>query len=141
MLYNKEGLAVNQIKQSETFLKDETQCGWVVGYIPQDAFATAQTVVTDAVINASQANITVNGLSNWSYWKNTTTNANYKYMSNQNAANKVALYVKSSDTDFGGTDPEIYYSLLKLYLNTSSGYLESEAVEVYSPGSYVTPSW
>lgn len=141
MIYNKEGLAVNQIKQSETFLKDETQCGWVVGYIPQDAFPTAQTVVTDAVINASQANITVNGLSNWSYWKNTTTNANYKYMSNQNAANKVALYVKSSDTDFGGTDPDIYYSLLKLYLNTSSGYLESEVVEVYSPGSYVNPPW
>lgn len=36
LIFNSEGLLVNQIKDTETPLKDETQCGWVVGYIPSD---------------------------------------------------------------------------------------------------------
>ena len=37
LLYNKENMTFNQIKQSETLLKDETGCGWIVGYVSQDA--------------------------------------------------------------------------------------------------------
>lgn len=36
LLYNKESLSVNQIKQYEVPLKDETKCGWIVGYIPNN---------------------------------------------------------------------------------------------------------
>jgi len=32
-IYNKEPYAFNSIKQSETLLKDETNCAWIVGYI------------------------------------------------------------------------------------------------------------
>ena len=38
LLYNSESMNVNQIKQLEVPLMDETKCGWVVGYIPSDAF-------------------------------------------------------------------------------------------------------
>lgn len=37
LLYNPEGLQLNQIKQSETLLKDETDCAWLVGYVKKDA--------------------------------------------------------------------------------------------------------
>ena len=36
-IFNKENMTFNQIKTSETPLKDETGCAWVVGYIPKDA--------------------------------------------------------------------------------------------------------
>lgn len=44
MIFNKEDMTVNQIKTTETQLKDETGCAWVVGYIPNDAFSTATTI-------------------------------------------------------------------------------------------------
>lgn len=34
LLFNNESLKVNQIKQEEYLLQDETKCGWVVGYVP-----------------------------------------------------------------------------------------------------------
>ena len=35
-IYNKENITTNQIKSDEFLLKDETQCGWVVGYVAKD---------------------------------------------------------------------------------------------------------
>lgn len=35
LIYNKESIAVNQIKTSETLLKDTTDCAWICGYIPR----------------------------------------------------------------------------------------------------------
>lgn len=66
MLYNSESMNVNQIKQSETPLKDETQSGWVVGYIPSDAFPKVEPAydrVEKSVTVPMSADITVNGLS------------------------------------------------------------------------------
>ena len=35
-LYNSESMTYNQIKQKETLLKDNTGCGWIIGYVSQD---------------------------------------------------------------------------------------------------------
>ena len=80
LLFNKEGLQVNQIKQAEFPIKDETECGWVVGYIPRDAFETNTPIDSDVYLPGA-ADITVNGLSNWAYWKNIVgLNPNGEYM-------------------------------------------------------------
>lgn len=50
-IFNKENMTFNQIKTSETPLKDETGCAWVVGYIPRDAFDTPQTVDSSIVLS------------------------------------------------------------------------------------------
>ena len=75
LLYNKEGLALNQIKQYEIPLKDETESGWIVGYIPQNW--AGETIQPKAIVPAN-ADITVAGLSNWSYYKYCTLNPSYK---------------------------------------------------------------
>ena len=67
LLYNNENMTYNQIKQSETLLKDSTTCGWVVGYIPQDAFSTSKTISKDVPIHA-QGDIEINGIANWTYY-------------------------------------------------------------------------
>lgn len=36
-LFNQEGITTNQIKQSETLLKDPTERPWIVGYLTKDA--------------------------------------------------------------------------------------------------------
>ena len=36
LIFNKEGMTYNQIKQSETLLKDGTEMPWLIGYVSQD---------------------------------------------------------------------------------------------------------
>lgn len=70
LLYNSESMNVNQIKQLEVPLKDETDCGWVVGYIPSDAFSKVEPAydrVEKEITMPMNADIIVNGISNWSY--------------------------------------------------------------------------
>lgn len=39
LIYNKENMLVNQIKKSETLLKDETDSAWIVGYLAPNAIS------------------------------------------------------------------------------------------------------
>ena len=36
LIFNKEGMTYNQIKEKEYLLKDSTESGWVVGYVPKN---------------------------------------------------------------------------------------------------------
>jgi hypothetical protein len=65
-IFNNEDMSFNQIKTSETLLKDETKCAWVVGYIPRD-FKTDSAININYPLKGS-ADITVSKLSNWKYY-------------------------------------------------------------------------
>ena len=65
-IYNNEDMSFNQIKTSETLLKDETGCAWIVGYIPRD-FKTDNAININYPLKGS-ADITVNKLSEWQYY-------------------------------------------------------------------------
>lgn len=45
-IYNKEDVLLNQIKTSETFLKDDSHTAWIVGYIAQDHQALSDKTFT-----------------------------------------------------------------------------------------------
>ena len=36
LIFNSENMSYNQIKQSETLLKDGTECAWIVGYMARN---------------------------------------------------------------------------------------------------------
>ena len=98
LLYNSESMNLNQIKQLEIPLKDETQSGWVVGYIPSDAFPKVEPAydrVEKKVTIPMSADITVNGLSSWSYWKYCSANPNYKFMADNAGKRKVTVKIRS----------------------------------------------
>ena len=63
LLFNSEGLQVNQIKQQEYPIKDETESGWVVGYVPRNAFTSSTSVDSDVFIPATP-DYTVAGIAN-----------------------------------------------------------------------------
>lgn len=50
-IFNKENMTFNQIKTSETPLKDETGCAWVVGYIPKDSFQNTTQIDGDVILD------------------------------------------------------------------------------------------
>lgn len=98
LLYNSEAMKFNQIKQSETPLMDETKSGWVVGYIPSEAFPKVEPAydrVEKVVTIPRSADITVNGLSSWSYWQYCSSNPNFKFMADNVGKRKVTVKIKS----------------------------------------------
>ena len=100
LLYNSESMNVNQIKQLEIPLMDETKCGWVVGYIPSDAFPKTEPEydrVEKTVTVPMSADITVDSLSNWSYWQYCSSNPNYKFMSDTAGRRQVTVKIRSEN--------------------------------------------
>ena len=100
LLYNSESMNVNQIKQSEIPLMDETKCGWVVGYIPSDAFPKIEPEydrVEKTVTVPMSADITVDGLSSWSYWQYCSSNPSYKFMSDAAGKRQVTVKIRSEN--------------------------------------------
>ena len=109
LLYNSESMHVNQIKQLEIPLMDETKSGWVVGYIPSDAFPKEPPQsdrVEKTVTLPTTADITVNGLNSWSYWNYCNSNPNYKYMADTHGKRKVTVKLRSYFTIKGSFGPE-----------------------------------
>ena len=100
LLYNSESMNVNQIKQLEVPLMDETKCGWVVGYIPSDAFPKVEPeydrVEKDVSVPMS-ADIEVDGLSSWTYWNYCSSNPNYKFMADNAGKRKVTVKIRSEN--------------------------------------------
>ena len=98
LLYNSESMNLNQIKQVEIPLKDETQSGWVVGYIPSDAFPKVEPAydrVEKKVTIPMSADITVDSLSAWNYWQYCSANPNYKFMADNAGKRKVTVKIRS----------------------------------------------
>lgn len=149
LLYNSESMKLNQIKQLEIPLKDETQCGWVVGYIPSDAFPKVEPEydrVEKTVTVPMSADITVNGLSSWSYWQYCSSNPSYKFMADEAGKRKVTVKIRSQKVSAGGriarcdmvTADYTFYpnsSDAGVYSQQNTGYIEN------SSGSWVFPQW
>ena len=98
LLYNSESMSLNQIKQLEIPLMDETKSGWVVGYIPSDAFPKVEPAYDRVEKNVTipmEADIEVNGLSSWGYWKYCSNNPNYKFMADNAGKRKVTVKIRS----------------------------------------------
>ena len=98
LLYNSESMNLNQIKQLEIPLKDETQSGWVVGYIPSDAFPKVEPAydrVEKKVTIPMSADITVENLNSWNYWDYCSSNPNYKFMADNAGKRKVTVKIRS----------------------------------------------
>ena len=87
-LFNKEEVNTNQIKSDEFLLKDETQCGWVVGYVAKDRYDGAGTL--------------------------TPVSFKDQPIPSQDASDAMAEEVYNSETDFWNAHPELIGDLATL---------------------------
>lgn len=67
LLFNNENMTVNQIRQKPTLLYDKTECPWIVGYIPSDAFAENKTISKTIGLAAEDADYEVEHIEDWEY--------------------------------------------------------------------------
>lgn len=74
-IFNDEQVTFNQIKVSESLLQDNTGCRWLVGYYARKNSEGVVTTIKGTGIDAGDqiVNLRVAGISNWEYYKYTTT--------------------------------------------------------------------
>lgn len=71
-IFNNEGMTYNQIKQSEQLIKDKSECQWIVGYYARKTGDAATNLKGTSVDYSTNITYTVNGITNWEYYKYTT---------------------------------------------------------------------
>ena len=117
LLYNKENMQFNQIKKSETFLKDETGMAWIVGYIDRSFSSPSWTQNINTNVDYTQTtfphlpdandpNATVPDVMNIGIPMNLTFSLNYH---NKTDHTIVGNYLQFPDTNFA--------SYIKTYQN------------------------
>ena len=74
-IFNDEQVTFNQIKVSESLLKDNTGCRWLVGYYARKNSEGVVTTIKGTGVDAGDqiVNLRVAGISNWEYYKYVTT--------------------------------------------------------------------
>lgn len=88
-IYNKEDITVNQIKSSETILRDESKTSWIVGFLAQDHPALTNKSFT---LNP-EVDLTISG--NFSDWDNASwCDGTEKSSINTSAPNRYRFYIE-----------------------------------------------
>ena len=140
-IYNKENITTNQIKQNEYLLKDESECGWLVGYINRNYEAngddtgiidiTVNTVPDYEVASLSDAETAIGASANTSYKKYDYDNFKYEMKIEHNPAGIIVTYkyeggtwTKTTMVDYGYTDFKTTQTIDQVltYLNSNVLY-------------------
>lgn len=110
LLYNSENMTYNQIKVSEIPLKDKSNVGWIVGYIPQDAFTDSAHIISKDVILQQGADEEVNDITTWEYFDLTNlTGSSNEIWAASNINKRILLRTKlhyPHESRFGTDYPE-----------------------------------
>lgn len=99
LLFNAEAMTVNQIKTSETLLKDPSGCAWLVGYYDKTAQDFKGTVPINIKSDLPVVIIESGSLEQWAYYDYTNMSENQKkfYGPTQSGAYKfVGSYMSAS---------------------------------------------
>ena len=145
LLYNSESMNLNQIKQLEIPLMDETKSGWVVGYIPSDAFPKVEPAydrVEKKVTTPMEADFEIDNINDWSYWQYCLSNPNYKLMADSAGKRKVTVKIRSENrhADYRSFRVDMVTANYTFYPNSTdagtysqqnSGYIKTSATLEY----------
>ena len=105
-IYNNEDMTFNQIKTSEQLLFDETNCPWIVGYIPRDAFDTDTSVSVETTLTGA-ADIELNSISDYPFYQYANTIVSGQVT---NPTIKIALTYRLQDRESSGALTTYYYN-------------------------------
>lgn len=135
LIFNDEEQKFSQIKKSQTPLFDETNCPWIIGYIPRKTGKDSDFTITTNVYTGD-ANIIVDNLSNWSYYSYIS---DWTYADNQTEMPYQVTYRFPVQNNINGNT--LKYERVGISLNftkhtlTDSFYLEAGATQ-YDTGVF-----
>ena len=95
-IYNSEDISFNQIKKSETLLKDRTNSAWIVGYYTE-IDADKPISISDRSINQD---ITVSNITTWEFYSSTNLSTSTPYKKVNALAVKVKVEKEELQTGY-----------------------------------------
>lgn len=98
LIYNAENILVNQIFTSQTLLKDQTKCGWYVGYYTKNAESLSGTIKTNDIA-AETYEILLTPIANWEY---AAFDSSTPFIGDLTSAKYNTLSCEQMDTPAGG---------------------------------------
>lgn len=105
-IYNNEDMTFNQIKTSEQLLFDETNCPWIVGYIPRDAFETDTSVSVETTLTGA-ADMELDSISDYPFYQYANTIVSGQVT---NPTIRIALTYRLMDRESSGALTTYYYN-------------------------------
>lgn len=101
LIFNTENMTFNQIKKSETLLKDETNSAWIVGYMSSKPF-DIEGAVQDKISSKIQYHLPVDGAyasaANYPFYKYTSNGGGTPLFSSP-TNKKVCIYLRTPNRD------------------------------------------
>lgn len=154
LIFNKENVRTNQIKQSETLLQDSLQCAWICGYVKKDYPGATIEIEANAIADLDKATWGLDNLINkdvynflnqeqyYFYYQLVTDQISNEYLFTCNSSgwnwkqvdygNNKRLYTWLSKAEYGIIPKIIDY----LNQNYSYNKLHTEAIkDPYAPAS------
>ena len=99
-IFNKEDIDFNQIKTSETLLKDKTGCPWIIGFMANSQPEGTSTAFTANVSTAitGQPDATYSSMADYPYWNyfGLPPTGGYKYFDSNKG--RISIWLKMSNT-------------------------------------------
>lgn len=99
-IFNKEDIDFNQIKTSETLLKDKTSCPWIVGFMANNQPEGTSTAFTTTINTAitGQPDATYSSMADYPYWNyfGLPPTGGYKYFDSNKG--RISIWLKMSNT-------------------------------------------
>lgn len=117
LIFNKEGIAVNQIKKQEILLKDSTRAAWIVGYLAPNLAAEG-----DVTVNVSYEQDVIPDISEFEY-------PEYIGQEIYGSLNLEKSFYRLYSKD--AVDFRTYYAVLR-YLNNKGQYNTTETIPTSS---------
>lgn len=95
-IFNKENLNFNQIKKNEILLKDRSNCGWLVGYLPAKLTEEEVTITANTLDNNSKTDYIFSSINAFEY-KNIAHPFNNNNQKIKRDGNKIIVDFKLQD--------------------------------------------
>ena len=132
LIFNDEAMTVNQIKTSETLLKDETGCPWIVGYYSTNANNTTGTIMEINLQEQIHYDENIPGtFADWGYSKYTSED-----MIGPTKILDYHLYAVDTSAAVAGGD---IYSDIDYSINPSIGRASTLTYGPWTTNQYVNP--
>ena len=140
LIFNTQNMTFNQIKKSETLLKDETNSAWIVGYMSSKPFDVEGTV-QDKISSKIQYHLPVDeayaSAANYPFYKYTTQGGSTPLFSSP-TNKKVCIYLRTPNR--GG----VYYGrkfAFNAQGNQNTGILGATGYSQEFPYTYLSSTW
>ena len=138
LIFNKENVRTNQIKQSETLLKDNLETAWICGYVKKDYPGATIEIEANPIADLDKATWGMDSFINKSLYNFNNQDTYYFYALDKNAGETWYEFAYKYTLTASGWKLEDYNGPLN---NLNEGYVNIKYTDIYKILSFLNTSY